>query len=137
MPKTKERVESVETQAKRASDYALTAIDVPVGVTLTVADWAGEVVETWTSRKKAERELRGYRDKVAKRIEKIEKRGVSARKDATERVNGVPGDLGDRVSDVGQRVQDVRYRIEREARRGRTRVEELVRGRPAEETVQS
>ena len=47
-----------KTQVQRVAE---TAVDLPVGVTLTAVDRVAEAIEPWTSRRTAERELRSYR----------------------------------------------------------------------------
>src|ERR1700761_2007084 len=43
-----------------------TAVDFPVGVVLSASDRIGDIVEPWTTRTKAEKELKAYRGKIEK-----------------------------------------------------------------------
>jgi F0F1-type ATP synthase membrane subunit b/b' len=58
-------------------------VDFPVGAVLSVSDRVGEIVEPWTSRDKAEKELKAYRRKIEKAAKRTERRGTTARKRAT------------------------------------------------------
>jgi hypothetical protein len=60
-----------------------TAVDFPVGVVLSASDRLSDIVEPWTSRSKAERELKSYRRQIEKAAKRTERRGTSARKRAT------------------------------------------------------
>src|SRR6201996_3270174 len=59
------------------------AVDFPVGAVLSVSDRVGDIVEPWTSRAKAEKELKAYRRKIEKAAKRTEKRGTTARRRAT------------------------------------------------------
>ena len=59
------------------------AVDFPVGAVLSVSDKVSEIVEPWTSRTKAEKELKSYRRKIEKAAKRTERRGTTARKRAT------------------------------------------------------
>jgi hypothetical protein len=62
---------------------AETAVDVPVGAVLRVADRVGELIEPWTSPRTAERELRSYRTQLTRSVNRAERRGATARRKAT------------------------------------------------------
>jgi F0F1-type ATP synthase membrane subunit b/b' len=84
---------------------AETAVDVPVGVVLSVSDRVGEIVEPWTGRTSAEKQLKSYRAQLRKSLKRTERRGTTARrKAATE-------------------ARKTRNRVEREARRRQRSVE--------------
>src|SRR5437016_5222860 len=61
------------------------SVDVPVGAVLIVADRVNELVEPWTSRTAAQRELKSIRTQVTREFNKLERRGTSARRKATQR----------------------------------------------------
>ena len=101
-----------------------TAVDFPVGIVLSASDRLGDIVEPWTSRTKAEKELKAYRRQIEKAAKRTERRGTTARKRATTE------------------ARKTRTRVEREARKrqqavtstatstfktGRTEVERRVR----------
>jgi F0F1-type ATP synthase membrane subunit b/b' len=76
-----------------------TAVDFPVGVVLSASDRVSDIVEPWTSRTKAEKELKSYRRQIEKAAKRTERRGTSARKKATTE------------------VRKTRTRVERDARK--------------------
>lgn len=106
---------------------AESAVDFPVGAALNVRDGIVDLVEPWTSRGAAEKQLKAYRTQVRKTLKRTERRGTSARrKAATE-------------------ARKTRTRVEREARRrqrsvesslkrSRTEVEQRVRSAIEEQT---
>jgi hypothetical protein len=69
-----------------ARQAAERSVDVPVGVALTVADRVNEIVEPFTARATAERELRGVRTRVGRELNRFERRGASARRKTRTRV---------------------------------------------------
>lgn len=82
------------------------AVDLPVGAVLSVSDKLGDIVEPWTSRTKAEKELRSYRRQIEKATKRTERRGTTARKRATSE------------------ARKTRRRVEREARKHQKAVTE-------------
>jgi hypothetical protein len=58
------------------------AVDVPVGAVLTVSDRISELVEPWTDRSKAERQIKNYRSSLRKSLKRTERRGSTARRQA-------------------------------------------------------
>ena len=81
------------------------AVDLPVGALLTVSDRLSELVEPWTDRSKAERQIKGYRSSLRKSLKRTERRGATARRRATTE------------------ARKTRNRVEREARRHQRTVE--------------
>jgi len=65
-----------------ARQTAERTVDVPVGVVLTVADRVNEVVEPFTKRETAERELKSFRTQVERELNKLERRGATSRRKA-------------------------------------------------------
>src|SRR5215212_11433408 len=61
------------------------SVDVPVGVVLTVADRVNDVVEPFTKRNTAERELKSFRTQVERELNKLERRGATSRRKARTR----------------------------------------------------
>lgn len=94
-----------------ARQTAERSVDVPVGVALTVADRVNEIVEPFTARQTAERELRSIRTRVERELNRFERRGASARRKARTR------------------VRQTRNRAERELRQRRRKVETTVKQR--------
>jgi hypothetical protein len=93
-----------------------TAVDVPVGAVLRVADRIQELFEPWTSRTTAERELRSYRTQLTRSVNRSERRGATARRKATTQAKRTRGRL----------EREVR-RVEREARRRRRKATTTLR----------
>ena len=60
-----------------ARQTAERSVDVPVGAVLTVADRVNEVVEPFTKRETAERELKSFRTQVERELNKLERRGAT------------------------------------------------------------
>ena len=108
--KTERKVEQVErnvvTQVQEAAEKAVL---IPVGAALTAVDAVGELVETYSDRDKAERELKATRRRLERDLRKFERRGATARTKAE------------------REVKRTRTRVERELRRRRTRAERLVK----------
>lgn len=59
-----------------------TAVDFPVGAVLSVSDRVSELVEPWTDRSKAERQIKNYRSSLRKSLKRTERRGATARRRA-------------------------------------------------------
>jgi hypothetical protein len=76
-----------------------TAVDFPVGVVLSASDRVSDLVEPWTSRSKAEKELKSFRRQIERAAKRTERRGTTARKKATTE------------------ARRTRTRVEREARK--------------------
>lgn len=92
-------------EKKQARTVAETAVDLPVGAVLTVTDRVSELVEPFTGRPTAEKQLRSYRTELRRRVKRTERRGATARKRATTE------------------VRKTRKRVEREARKRQRTVE--------------
>ena len=85
------------------------AVDLPVGVVLTVGDRVAELVEPWTGRGTAEKQIKAYRTQLRKTLKRTERRGTSARRKATTE------------------ARKTRNRVEREARKRQRSVESTIR----------
>jgi hypothetical protein len=66
----------------QARTVAETAVDIPVGVVLTVTDRVTELVEPFTGRSGAEKQLKSYRTELRRRVKRTERRGATARRKA-------------------------------------------------------
>jgi F0F1-type ATP synthase membrane subunit b/b' len=95
----KAAVKTAAAEKNQAQTILETAVDLPVGAVLSVSDKIGDIVEPWTSRSKAEKELRSYRRQIEKTAKRTERRGTTARRRATTE------------------ARKTRNRVEREARR--------------------
>jgi hypothetical protein len=81
------------------------AVDIPVGAVLSVSDRISDLVDPWTARGKAEKQLKSYRTQLRKTIKRTERRGTTARRRATTE------------------ARKTRTRVEREARKRQRTVE--------------
>jgi hypothetical protein len=95
--------------ADYARQTAERSVDVPVGVALTVADRVNEIVEPFTARHSAERELKSIRTRVERELNRFERRGASARRKTRTR------------------VRQTRSRVERELKQRRRKVQTTVK----------
>lgn len=111
-PKAQAKPKAGTTEAKKTvaeksqvQTVAESAVDLPVGVVLTVGDRVAELVEPWTGRGTAEKQIKAYRTQLRKTLKRTERRGTSARRRATTE------------------ARKTRNRVEREARKRQRRVE--------------
>ena len=106
------------------------SVDVPVGAVLTVAERVNDIVEPWTSRTTAERELKSLRTQVIREFNKLERKGTSARRKATRRArttrNRVRRDLTQRRRNVERTLQQNRAEVTKRVRRAQTTVQNRV-----------
>lgn len=84
---------------------AETAVDLPVGAVLTVTDRVTDLIEPFTGRTAAEKQLKSYRTELRRRVKRTERRGATARRRATSE------------------ARKTRNRVEREARKRQRTVE--------------
>lgn len=79
---TKRAAAAEKNQAQAAVE---TAVDLPVGAVLTVRDRLSDLVDPWTDRGSAEKQIKSYRTQLRRTIKRTERRGTTARrKVATE-----------------------------------------------------
>jgi len=71
------------SRAEHARTVAESAVDLPVGAVLEVSDRVSELVEPFTRRAAAERQLKSYRTRIRRTAKRTERRGASARRKAT------------------------------------------------------
>jgi hypothetical protein len=116
--------------AAYARQTAERSVDVPVGVALTVADRVNEIIEPFTGRQTAERELKSIRTRVERELNRFERRGAGARRKARTRVrqtrNRVERELRQRRRKVQTTVRQNRARAEDGLKRAQTTVTERV-----------
>ena len=96
-------------QKNQVQTVAESAVDVPVGIVLSVGDRVSDLVEPWTGRASAEKQLKSYRTQLRKTVKRTERRGTSARRKATTEAS------------------KTRNRVEREARKHQRTVETTVK----------
>jgi hypothetical protein len=96
---------TTSAEKRQTRSVAETAVDLPVGAVLSVTDRVGELVEPFTGRSAAEKQLKSYRSELRRRVKRTERRGSTARKRATTE------------------ARKTRNRVEREARKRQRTVE--------------
>jgi N-acetylmuramoyl-L-alanine amidase CwlA len=122
---TKKAVTKTAVAEKNQAQAILeTAVDFPVGVVLSASDKLGEIVEPWTARTKAEKQLRSYRRQLEKAAKKTEKRGTSARRKATTEARKTRKAV---ERDVRKRQKAVTSTATSTFKTGRTEVERRVK----------
>jgi hypothetical protein len=104
------------TRADQARSVAESAVDLPVGAVLEVSDRVSELVDPFSGRSAAEKQLKSYGTRLRRTVKRTERRGASARRKATTE------------------ARKTRNRVEREARKRQRRVrkaldEQTSRGR--------
>lgn len=100
---------TVAAEKNQVLTVAETAVDFPVGVVLSVSDRVSDLVEPWTGRSSAEKQIKAYRTQLRKSLKRTERRGSSARRKATTE------------------VRKTRNRVEREARKRQRSVETTIK----------
>ncbi len=89
---------STASAAKSSTKRSTTpALDLPVGAVLTVTDRVGDLVEPFSGRKAAEKQLKTYRTQLRREVKRAEHRGASARKQATSALKRNRDELEQRV----------------------------------------
>jgi hypothetical protein len=99
------------TQAEKNQTRAATerAVDLPIGAVLAVTDRVAELVEPFTGRTSAEKQLKSYRAELRRHVKRTERRGATARRKATTE------------------ARKTRNRVEREARKRQRSVESTLK----------
>jgi hypothetical protein len=107
--KAKPAVEPAPSRKGQVRSAAQAAVDLPVGAVLEVTDRLTELVDPFTDRSSAEKQLKTYRTRLRRTVKRTERRGATARrKAATE-------------------ARKTRTRVEREARKRRRTVRTTLR----------
>jgi hypothetical protein len=105
-------------------------VDVPVGAVLTVADRVSGVVEPFTGRQTANKELKSIRTRVERELNRLERRGATARRKTRSRVRRTRGrverELNRRRRKVESTVKSNRVRAEHRVKRAQNVVSERV-----------
>jgi phage-related protein len=97
------------------------AVDFPVGAVLTVSDRVTDLVEPWTDRSKAERQIKNYRSTLRKSLKRTERRGTTARRKAISEArktrNQVEREARNRRRDVETTIKRNRNEVEQRVRK--------------------
>jgi F0F1-type ATP synthase membrane subunit b/b' len=109
--KAKAAAQAKPAQAEKseARVRAERAVDLPVGAVLTVTDRVAELVEPFTGRSSAGKQLKSYRAELRRHVKRTERRGATARRKATTE------------------ARKTRTRVEREARKRQRTVETSIK----------
>jgi hypothetical protein len=99
------KAKAAQAEKSQARVTAERAVDLPVGAVLAVTDRVTELVEPFTGRASAEKQLESYRTELRRRVKRTERRGATARRKATTE------------------ARKTRNRVEREARKRQRTVE--------------
>ncbi len=107
-------------EKSQVQSVAQTAVDLPVGAVLSVTDRLSDLVEPWTGRSAAEKQIKAYRTQVRKSLKRTERRGATARRKATTEARKTR-------SRVEREARKRRRTVETTLKRNRTEVEQRVR----------
>lgn len=69
--------------SNQARSVAETVVDLPVGAVIGATDRITDLVEPFTGRDKADKQLKAYRTQVRRSLKRTERRGTTARRKAT------------------------------------------------------
>jgi hypothetical protein len=112
---------AVAAEKPQVQSVAEAAVDLPVGVVLSVSGRVSELVEPWTGRTSAERQIKAYRTELRKSLKRTERRGASARRKATSEArktrNRVEREARKRQRSVESSIKHNRNEVERRVRR--------------------
>jgi gas vesicle protein len=97
------------SRVEQARAAAQTAVDVPVGAVLEVSDRVAELVEPFSGRTAAQKQLKSYGTQLRRTVKRSERRGAGVRRKATTE------------------ARKTRNKVEREARRRQRRVESTLK----------
>ena len=101
----KRATKTAASEGNQARSVVETAVDLPVGAVLGVTDRLTELVEPFTDRSGAEKQIKAYRGRLRRSVKRTERRGATARRQAT------------------REAKRTRTRVEREAHKRRRTAE--------------
>jgi F0F1-type ATP synthase membrane subunit b/b' len=107
-----------------------TAVDLPVGAALSVKDRVEELAKPWRNIDTATDEVKSLRHRFDRELNKVERRGGTARRKATQRAKRTRNRVERQVSQRRRRAESTlrtnRRRAEQRFREARARVGERV-----------
>ncbi|HSR93924.1 MAG TPA: hypothetical protein VLK56_03575 [Solirubrobacterales bacterium] len=124
--KPKAKAKSVPTQtpalsrAEQVRSAAERAVDLPVGAVLEVSDRVAELVEPFSGRSAAQKQLKSYGTQLRRTVKRTERRGTTARRKAATEARRTR-------SKVEREARKRQQRVETTLKRNRTEVEQRVR----------
>lgn len=105
----------VTDYARRAGDTAVTAVDLQFGAALTAADRVRELVQPWRERSAASEEIKNLQHQLRREVNKVERRGGTARRRLTQRVrrtrNRVERQVSERRRKAEERLHSARTQV--------------------------
>jgi hypothetical protein len=104
-PKAEAKATPAPSRVEQARAAAESVVDLPVGAVLEVSDRVAELVEPFTARAAAEKQLKSYGTQLRRTVKRTERRGTTARRKATTE------------------ARKTRTKVEREARKRQRTVE--------------
>ncbi len=122
--KPKSQAKSTTTPAssrvEQARAAAQSAVDVPVGAVLEVSDRVAELVEPFSGRTAAQKQLKSYGTQLRRTVKRSERRGATARRKAATEARKTR-------NKVEREARKRQRRVETTLKRNRTEVEQRVR----------
>ena len=122
--KTKVKSKSTPTpaasRAEQVRSAAERAVDLPVGVVLEAGDRVAELVEPFSGRAAAEKQIKSYGTQLRRTVKRTERRGTTARRKATTEARKTR-------NKVEREARKRQRRVETTLKRNRTEVEQRVR----------
>jgi hypothetical protein len=119
-PKSQAKSAPASSRTDQVRAAAESAVDVPVGAVLEVSDRVADLVEPFTGRTAAQKQLRSYRTQLRRTVKRTERRGASARRKAATEARKTR-------SKVEREARKRQRRVETTLKRNRTEVEQRVR----------
>lgn len=115
------------SRTEQARAAAESVVDVPVGAVLEVSDRVGELVEPFSGRNAARKQLKSYSTQLRRTVKRSERRGATARRKAATEARKTR-------SKVEREARKRQRRVETTLKRNRTEVEKRVRKAIDEQT---
>jgi hypothetical protein len=117
---TKSAPAPAPSRVKQVRSAAERAVDLPVGAVLEVSDRVTDLVEPFSGRTAAEKQLKSYGTRLRRTVKRTERRGTTARRKATTEVRKTR-------SKVEREARKRQRTVETTLNRNRTEVEQRVR----------
>ena len=108
------------SRVEQARAAAQSAVDVPVGAVLEVSDRVAELVEPFSGRTAAQKQLKSYSAQLRRTVKRSERRGAGARRKAATEARRTR-------NKVEREARKRQRRVETTLKRNRTEVEQRVR----------
>lgn len=119
-PKSEAKSAPAPSRVDQARAAAESAVDLPVGAVLEVSDRVADLVEPFTGRSAAQKQLKSYSAQLRRTARRTERRGATARRRAASEARKTRNRVEREARERQQRVQTT-------LKRNRTEVEQRVR----------